>query len=174
MITTYIPATYTLDFKKFDDYTDIMRFCRLRDIQIYVYCFKWNNHVLKYGIQHKFGGGGNDYGERVYTQAGHMPGWTKLNLKRCPSTKEAVDEIINKIETTFSVIFNKNDVELTIMDYTLAPFELDTPRSELERIENELVESHTTTHKYRPIGNKVQLITKKTPLLMSTGLFEWQ
>jgi hypothetical protein len=174
MITQYIPATYTIDFKIIDDYTDIMRFCRLQDIQIYVYCFTWKGHVLKYGIQHKFGNG-NDYGERVYTQAGHMPGWEKPNLKRAQSTKEAIDEIVKKIETTFNVIFNKNDVVLTIMDYTLAPFEIDNPRAELQRIEDELVESHVTSNGYRPIGNKIQTIAiKKTPLLRSTGLFNWQ
>jgi hypothetical protein len=174
MINTYIPATYSLDFKHFDDYTDIMRFCRMRDIQIYVYCFTWKGHVLKYGIQHKFGGGGNDYGERVYTQAGHMPGWSKPNLKRAQSTKDAVDKIINKIQNTFNVIFDKNDVELTIMDYTLAPFELDKHQGELQRIEDELIEAHVTVHGYKPIGNNMQLFAKKTPLLMSTGLFEWQ
>jgi hypothetical protein len=175
MITQYIPAVYTIDFKTINDYTDIMRFCRLRDIQFYVYCFTWKGHVLKYGIQHKFGNGGNDYGERTYTQAGHMPGWSKPNLARAPSTKADIDEMINKIETTFNVTFDKNDVVLTIMDYTLAPFEIDNPRAELQRIEDTLVESHVTTYGYRPIGNKIQTVsTKKTPLLRSTGLFDWQ
>jgi len=174
MITKYIPATYTLDFKNINDYTDIMRFCRSQDIQIYVYCFTWKGYILKYGIQHKFGHGGNDYGERAYTQAGHMPGWEKPNLKRGPSTKADIDEIINKIETTFNVVFDKNDVVLTMMDYTLAPFEIDNPRAELQRIEDELVESHVKNHGHRPIGNKIQTIAiKKTPLMRSTGLFDW-
>ena len=174
MITNYIPATYTMDFKNIDDYTDIMRFCRLQDVQIYVYCFTWKGHVLKYGIQHKFGNGGNDYGERVYTQAGHMPGWSKPNLKRAPSTKADIDDLIFKIETTFNVIFDKNDIVLTIMDYTLAPFEIDNPRAELQRIEDDLVDSHVINHGHRPMGNKIQTVAiKKTPLMRSTGLFDW-
>jgi hypothetical protein len=174
MIKNYIPATYTMDFKNIDDYTDIMRFCRLQDVQIYVYCFTWKGHVLKYGIQHKFGNGGNDYGERAYTQAGHMPGWSKPNLKRAPSTKADIDDLIFKIETTFNVIFDKNDVVLTIMDYTLAPFEIDNPRAELQRIEDDLVDSHVINHGHRPMGNKIQTVAiKKTPLMRSTGLFDW-
>lgn len=173
MINNYIPATYTLDFKNFNDFTDIMRFCRKNKIEIYVYYFMWKNYVLKYGIQHRFGGTGNDYGERVYTQSGHMPGWSKLGLKRCPTTKAEIDKIIDKVEKTFNVKFDKNDVQLTIMDYTKAPFEIAwDPRAELQRVEDDFIINHQNIHGHAPIGNTAIISNKKTPLLITTGLFE--
>jgi len=169
----YTPPVYTIPLKQIDDYTELMRFCRKKNIQFYVYEFVWLQHTLKYGIQHKCGGSGNDYGERVYTQAGHMPGWSKSNLKRSPSTKEDIQEIINKVQLTFNCIFHKDDVVLKIMDYTNAPFELDTPRAELQRIEDDLSDAHEDTFGYRPIGNKTKSVGKKIPLLMTTNLFDW-
>jgi hypothetical protein len=138
-----------------------------------IYEFTWKGIVWKYGIQHKQGGTGNDYGERIYTQIGHIPGWTKPNLKRCPSTKKDIDDVIKKIETTYQCKVTKDDIVVKIMDYTNAPFELDQPRAELQRIEDQLVEYHETTRGYRPIGNKTQPVNKKIPLLKTTGLFEF-
>lgn len=169
----YIPPTYTIPLNRYDDYTEIIRFCRKNDIKIYVYKIEWKDIVIKFGLQHKHGADGNDYGERVYTQVGHMPGWTKPNLKRSPSTKEDVDTIIQKIETIYNCRFNKDDVVLTIMDYTNAPFELDKPYYELQRIEDELVDDHYENYGYRPMGNKTKTVGKKIPLLKSTGLFEF-
>jgi hypothetical protein len=169
----YIPPTYTIPFSIIDDYTEIMRFCRKNNVELYTYEFKWLDHVLKYGIQYKFGGSGNDYGERVYTQAGHMPGWSKPNLKRSPSTKEDIQQMIAKIELTFNRSFHKDDVVLTIMDYTNAPFELDKPYYELQRIENELVEAHELKTGYRPIGNKNKIVKRKIPLMSSSKLWDW-
>jgi len=169
----YTPPTYVIQFNKFDDYTDIMRFCRSNNIQYYVYEFKWLDHVLKYGIQHKCGGNGNDYGERVYTQAGHMPGWEKPNLKRSRATKQDIDEMIEKIQMTFKRTFHKDDVVLTLMDYTGAPFELDKPQYELQRIEDNLVESHELKTGYRPLGNKTKKVGRKIPIISSSKLFSW-
>jgi hypothetical protein len=168
----FIPPTYTIPLKNFDDYTEIMRFCRSHNIKFMIYEFTWKGIVWKYGIQHKHGGSGNDYGERVYTQIGHIPGWSKPNLKRCPSTKKDIDEVIKKIETTYQCKVSKDDITVIISDYTNAPFELDKPRAELQRIEDRLVEKHEKNYGYRPIGNKTTAVNKKIPLLKTTGLFE--
>jgi hypothetical protein len=174
MITDYIPPTYTISLKLINDYTSIMRFCRKQKIKFYVYEIAWKGQTVKYGIQHKHGGNGNDYGERIYTQIGHMPGWTKPNLKRCPSTKKDMDEIIKNIESTFKCKFDKDDIVVTIRDYTNAPFELDTSRRELQRIEDDLSDAHQQKYGYRPFGNKTKPTGKKIPLLKSTGLFEFE
>jgi len=169
----YIPPTYTIPLKGLVDYTDIMRFCRKNDIQIYVYEFSWKTHIVKYGIQHRYGGNGNDYGERLYTQIGHMPGWEKQNLKRSQETKKNIDELINKIESTFNCKFCKDDITVKIMDYTNAPFELDNPRAELQRIEDGLSDLHNSIYGHRPMGNKTIPTNKKIPLLRSTNLWDW-
>jgi hypothetical protein len=168
----YIPPTYTIPLKNWDDYTEVMRFCRTMNIKFMIYCFTWKGIVWKYGIQHKQGGTGNDFGERIYTQIGHIPGWTKPNLKRCPATKRDIDEVINKIQTTYRCEVVKDDIVVEIMDYTNAPFEIDNPRGELQRIEDAMVEAHLKTHGYSPIGNKTKPVKKKTPLWRTTGLFD--
>jgi hypothetical protein len=151
----FVPPTYCIELKNVDDYTDIKRFCRRHDIRIMVYTIMWQDQVLKFGIQFEWST--RTYGDRVYTQIGWMPGWEKPCLQRQPSTGQAVQMMIDKIQKTYNTVFHKNQVSVIIEDYT--DYEFKNPFNKYAEMQNfeELKKlEFFKAHGYYPIGNLKQ------------------
>lgn len=152
----YIPKTYIIDLKLVTDYTNILKLFSQNNIEVYIYTITWKNNIIKYGISHK-NGLTRTLGDRVYTQAGYFPGWGKKCLERGPKSKKATEAIIAELETKYQTLFHKNDVVITIEDYTDYPFEnSDNPYAELQNVEEHKKNEYYKMHKCYPVGNKKQ------------------
>jgi hypothetical protein len=149
-----------LDFKLIDDYTDIMRYCRQEGIRYMVYYIFWKSYLLKVGIQHKQGNGTN-FGERPYTQAGWMPGWSKPCLMRGRKTGEATQKMIALAEAKYGGTFHKDDVVVVLEDWThyqfLAGTDDDANRyPEMQNAEEYAKADFHAKFGYYPVGNPKQ------------------
>jgi hypothetical protein len=124
----------------------------------YCYAFTYNGTVMKFGQS-----GDNDwqkgsYGERIYRQAHHIPGWPTI------ASPGSAGGDMRKITPKFPGI-NKNGVFIKVWDMTGYPFSVaHDHRHELTVLENQLIQEHIKQFGYQPIGNvrDESKITKKT------------
>jgi len=143
-----------IHLKDLDDYTKILHIFDHKGIERYVYTIWYKDEVAKHGIKYKKG---HPNGERVYTQAGYIPGWNKPLLKRSKKTGIAVKAMIEKLNPTS---FHKDDVVLEIFDFTNYPFEW--PDSDvliyaaMQNAEEQLKLEYYQTHGRYPVGNLKQ------------------
>jgi len=149
-------TTHILNLKDIEDYTSILGYFSKNNILYYVYTFAWKHDIMKYGISYK-NGARRTLGDRAYTQAGYLPGWEKPCLKRGPKSKLAMDELIKEIENMYNDKLHKDDVILTIDDYTNHAFS--NPLNiypEMQNIEERMKNDYFAKHQRFPIGNKKQ------------------
>lgn len=171
-------TVHTLDLAKIKDYTDVLRYCRDQGIRYMVYHIFWQGHLLKVGIQHKQGTG-SDCGERLYTQAGWMPGWAKPCLMRGRKTGIATQRMIDLAEQRYGGQFHKDDVQVSIEDWTHYPFLVGTQEDanrypELQNAEEQAKAAFFDKFGYYPVGNPKQEPIR-TVVAQNTfeNLFSW-
>jgi hypothetical protein len=162
-----------LDFKLIDDYTEVMRYCRVNGIRYMVYYIFWRSILIKVGIQHKQGDG-TDCGERTYTQAGWMPGWKKPCLMRGRKTGEATQKMIALAEETHGGVFHKDDVVLIIEDWTQYPFRVGTDDNANRYPEMQNAEEYAKADFYKKFGHYPVGNPKQEPIrsVVSKNLFD--
>lgn len=134
--------------KDLKDYTQIKRIFKKANIQRYLYIIRYNDEIIKIGIQWTV----QDWADRIYTQIGHMRGWNKPLLKRSDKkTGTATRNLMEKVDPTS---FHKDNIELEIFDFTNYPFQRSsTVYAEMQNAEEELkAEFYKTYNKY-PVGN---------------------
>lgn len=144
-----------------DSFTQIKDIFRKLNIQRYIYIFKHKGKIIKIGISHAI----QEPADRVYTQIGHMPGWSRPLLKRSKKTKESIDLIISKIEGGLV----KDDVEIEVIDFTDYDFvNTDNVYAEMQNAEEALKKDHFHQFGYYPIGNikqeKIRFVPDKNVL----------
>lgn len=150
---------YKIELRSLSDYTEIKWIFKNFNIQRYIYVIRHKDQIAKIGIQHKI----QEWADRIYTQIGHMPGWTKPLLQRSRKTKAAVDAMIAKL----SGPFHKDDVELEIIDFTdYAFFNSLNPYAEMQNAEEELKDQYFKQFGCYPVGNikqeKIRFVPNKT------------
>ena len=171
--TLYVPPQHKLDFSKIQDYTSILKYFSKQHILYYTYTFEWvGRDIMKHGISYK-NGTKRPLGDRAYTQAGYIPGWNKDCLKRGPKSKEAMDELIKTLENMYGGKLVKDNVILTIDDYTNYKFSNPTDiYPELQNIEERMKNNYFIKHNRFPVGNKKQEKIRYVPDI-STGVFDF-
>lgn len=151
----YQPPKHVIHLSDIHDPAYIQRYCRRNNILYMVYCIKWKDKTLKYGIQHKVASA--QPGERLYTQVGWMPGWARGTLKRCPDTGLAIKAMIDLVEMEYASAFNKNDVTVEIMDFTGYDFIRPENRyAEMQNWEEHYKKLYFNLNGKFPIGNPKQ------------------
>lgn len=148
----------TIDCGQLLNACEIKSIMKQLGITDYCYAFIYKSTVMKYGQS-----GDNDwkrgsYGERIYRQAFHIPGWP---TKPSPNTagKDMCD-----IVAKFPGI-NKNDVLIKVWDMTGYNFAIKHDhRHELTVLENTLLSEHVNAYGTLPVGNikDVTFIQRKT------------
>lgn len=136
----------TLELKQFSEPAQILRWMRELNIQFYVYWFKTQDGtVLKYGESGDCESG--EHGERIYRQAGHLPGYWLTG-----SSGEDMSQILKDFEEEYGKRLTKNEVVICVMPMN------GVLRGEIkevcELIERDLINEHIRTHDRPPIGNK--------------------
>jgi len=148
----YDPKIHHIHLKDIEDAAFVQRYCRRNTINFMVYALHWRNEILKYGIQHRVGV--NQPGERIYTQIGWMPGWKNGTLTRSKATGNSVQKMINYIVQKYNVPFHKDDVSVTIMDYTDYPFRnTENIYAEMQNLEEHFKKFYFEYNGRFPIGN---------------------
>jgi hypothetical protein len=141
----------TVPLKNLRSYTDIKAIFRREQIVRYLYVIKYNGDIIKFGIQYKI----QEPADRIYTQIGHMPGWSQKLLERSKKTTgKSIAELIQKVDP---VSFHKDNVELEIYDFSNYSFE--NPKSdqavyaEMQNAEEFLKKQYFEQHGKYPPGN---------------------
>ncbi len=172
-MTSFVPPQHTLDLSKIQNYTSILKYFKKQNIVYHTYTFEWKDRdIMKIGISYKHGAT-RPLGDRVYTQAGYIPGWEKKCLTRGPKSKQAMDELITTLENMYGGKLLKNDVILTIDDYT--NYKFSNPNNvypELQNIEEHMKNDYFKKHNRYPVGNKKQEKIRYVPDI-STGIFDF-
>ena len=108
--------------------------------------------VLKYGKAADNEWMSGNWGDRVYRQAGHIPGWSKM--LGSGSGAEMCDIVAKYTELTGRFV-HKDDVGIVIYDFTNFEFPVQNKFGKyLEKVENYLIENYQIRNQGRnPVGN---------------------
>lgn len=123
----------------------IKRDMKKAGIRSYVYAFYHKGKLMKYGVQYDCGY--DTYGERIYRQAFHIPGWPTK-----PSVNSAGNDMLDIIPYFPGI--NKNDITIQIWDMTHYPrANSKDPKFEVNKVERQLIKEYIDLHKQKPVGN---------------------
>lgn len=108
--------------------------------------------ILKYGKAADNEWITGNWGDRVYRQAGHIPGWSKM--LGAGSGEEMMDVVANYTQQTGRIV-HKDDVAIVLYDFTNFKFPVqDKFGKYLEKVENYLIEQYQSKNQGRnPVGN---------------------
>jgi hypothetical protein len=118
---------------------------RKMGVQSYVYAFYYYEKTMKFGVQ--YDSNTKTFGERIYRQAFHIPGWPTV-----PSKKTAGNDMLDIIKYFPGI--NKNDVKIQIWDMTDYPREnINDYKFEINQVERQFIKEHISKYGFKPIGN---------------------
>jgi hypothetical protein len=141
--TTQVPQ-YIIDCSTLTHAREIRQEMREAGVRLYCYAFTFKSEILKFGEQHKWDP--TTYGERIYRQAWHIPGWP--TTPKSSSGSDMLDIIQN-----FPNI-NKNDICIMIWDMTNYPqASLANTSFEVRALERQLIKAYIDEHGKKPVGN---------------------
>jgi len=144
MIDTTQVTQYVIDCSTLTHAHEIRKEMREAGVKRYCYAFVYKSEILKYGEQHKWDP--TTYGERIYRQAWHIPGWP--NTPKSSSGSDMLD-IIKDFPS-----IHKDDVCIMIWDMTNYPRAYSTdPAYEVRALERQLIREHIAEHGKKPVGN---------------------
>ena len=133
--------TITINLADIWDYTEIPHIMRNHMIAEYDYAFRRGDMILKYGLS---ADNSKIYGERIYRQAGNLPGWKKL--LGGPSGRDMAD-IAREFEQIHGLELNRKGVSIDIYQMPNA--------AACAEFERKLITDHIWTHEgSAPLGNK--------------------
>ena len=135
--------------------SQVLQFCKKHNIKDYAYAFVYNSPFQHIDIWLKIGrSAGGEVGERIYRQAGNVPGWTvPLNG---PSGSD-IKLIIEEFETQYPInlgLCNTDHISIRIWDVTNVVNEHVSDEAYPSRVcENQLLDEYENIHGCLPIGN---------------------
>jgi hypothetical protein len=116
-------------------------------IKYYCYAFIYKSTIMKYGQSADSDWMRGSYGERIYRQSFHIPGWPTK-----PSAKSAGNDMIDIIKNFPNI--DKNDVCVKVWDMTNYPVAVQSdPRHEITQLEDQLLDDHEKQYHQLPVGN---------------------
>lgn len=144
-----------IHLKNLNSPADILQLCKRHNIQNYAYAFIFNNPLLHLDEWLKIGrSAGGEIGERIYRQAGNVPGWS--SPLQGPSGSD-IKDIINKFEKNYPLTLgmcNIDNISVRIWNVTDVLNEHLTDYAYPSRVcENELLNEYESIHGCLPIGN---------------------
>lgn len=130
---------------------EIVDWMRELNIQFYTYSFYTvQGEVIKYGASGDCHTG--ELGERIYRQAGHIPGWGQSNPWLIGSSGDDMLQILTDYAQIYKKSLVKDDVEIDVWPMNrVAPQNVKQACEEAERA---LINEHISKYGMPPIGNK--------------------
>ena len=137
----------SFDLGKFLNACEIKGMMKKLGIKYYCYAFLYKSTTMKYGQSADNDWIRGSFGERIYRQSFHIPGWPKK-----PSVNSAGNDMLDIIKNFPNI--NKNDVCIKVWDMTNYPFAVQrNPKHEVTQLEDQLLDSHEKQFGYLPMGN---------------------
>lgn len=158
-----------LQLKYFDEPVNIIHWMQELNVQFYVYWFQTtDNIVLKYGESGDCQTG--EFGERLYRQAGHIPGWSQSTPWLVGSSGEDMGQILKDFEEVYKRQLFKNDIVINVlpMNKTVTS----SIKEICEHFERVLINEHIATHGLPPIGNKDHKTNRQLRWHLNTNLLK--
>lgn len=148
----------TLELKQLTKPTELLDWMRALNIKFYTYSFRVNGipfiplcgEVIKYGASGDCHTG--ELGERLYRQAGHIPGWTQTEPWLVGSSGEDMCQILDDYNQAYKYNITKNDVVIDV--WPMNRVSSKDVKVACEDDERRLINEHIATHGIPPIGNK--------------------
>jgi hypothetical protein len=139
--------TFSIDCGRLHNASEIKQLMKKYDVKYYCYMFIHKSTTMKIGMSADSDWIRGSYGERIYRQAFHIPGWPTA-----PSPKSAGNDMLDIIENFAGI--NKNDVLIKVFDMTNYPFICeDIPEYEVGELEKDLMDLYEQEHGCLPVGN---------------------
>lgn len=139
--------TFTIDCSSLIHACEIKGIMKKYSIKYYCYMFIHKSQTMKIGMSADNDHFRGSFGERIYRQAFHIPGWPSK-----PSVKSAGNDMLDVIKNFSSI--NKNDVLIKVFDMTNYPFQCqNTPELEVGDLEKHLMDLYEKEFGCLPIGN---------------------
>lgn len=114
------------------------------DIKEYVYAFVYKTTIMKFGESHTWNP--KTYGERLYRQAWHIPGWPTVAQSR------SGDDMLDIIKHFPGI--NKADVWIRVWDMTYYPKTIaNDPAYDVKALERQFLKEYEDQHGAIPVGN---------------------
>lgn len=140
-------TTFTIDCSKLLHASEIKQLMKKFGVKYYCYEFIHNSTTMKIGMSADNDWMRGSYGERIYRQAFHIPGWPSK-----PSTKSAGNDMLDVIKN-FPTI-NKNDILIKVFDMTYYTFQCKyDPSLEVKDLEQDLMDLYEKEYNCLPVGN---------------------
>ena len=132
-----------IDLSQLNDYTDICNIMKNHNVTKYVYEFRHTGIVIKYGYSADHA---RIYGDRLYRQAGYLPGWNRPTLVG-PSGVEMY--FINEdYKAITGVSLSRQLISITVTDLS------EQTKENCVELERYLIDTHINICGEPPIGNK--------------------
>lgn len=148
-ILNSVPS-FTVGVKDLTEASEISRMMKDRGIREYLYRVAYKGSIVaKYGMSFPKSTT-SQAGERIYRQVGHMHGWeTLLNSK---SGADWAD-VENAFYQQHGIVMHKDDMVVTVWDFTQHQFQTIDRKSEIRVIEGYLIQTHIDVMGHKPAGN---------------------
>ena len=145
-MNTNVP-TFTLDLSSMLNACEIKSIMKQLGVKYYCYMFMHRSTVMKIGMSADHDWMRGSFGERIYRQSFHIPGWPTIAAKG--SAGSDMRDVLRNFPT-----INKNDVCIKVFDLTNIDFAAEmNPKKEVGDFECELLEWHDRTYGCLPLGN---------------------
>lgn len=140
---------YEIDLEQLSRPVDISAIVKEFGTEKYVYTFSYNGEVIKHGISVDKN---SIPGERIYRQAGHLPGWPKQLAPG--SAGDDMREINDRFFQETGSHLTRKGMKIVIRDLT----DVDSPsvadkNFHVKQLERQLLKEHIEDNNKLPIGN---------------------
>lgn len=154
--------TLTINLKDLNNFTEILEI--MKGISSYVYTFRIRTLVLKHGMSEH---NNERNGDRLYRQAGHLPGWpTRLSGSSGSDMRLILDRW-----------YEKTGEKPTRYDITIDVYDLTHVPDHCRTLENHLIDEHVVANGNTPIGNidvsSRRRVVRQSNLKALNGFLDW-
>jgi hypothetical protein len=149
-----IPS-FTIDLGSLLNACEVKSIMKKLGVRYYCYVFSFDNTVMKIGMSADNDWQRGSYGERIYRQSFHIPGWPSKPSVTTPGYKD-IQQLLPYFPT-----LHKSKVKINVFDMTGYPFQCSySPKLEVGDLEKQLMNDYVTKFNRLPVGNVVDERTK--------------
>jgi len=140
--------TFTIDCSKLKNACEIKGIMKNIGVKYYCYFLIYKSETMKIGMSADNDWLKGSYGERIYRQAFHIPGWPTRPSNTTPGFKD-----VQKLMEFWPTV-HKNDVLIKVFDMTGYPFQCEyNPSLEVSDLEKDLLDLYESQNGGLPLGN---------------------
>jgi len=165
----------TIELKQLTRPTEILAWMTELNIKFYAYSFRTigipfippGGEVMKYGASGDCHTG--EFGERLYRQAGHIPGWTQSEPWLIGSSGEDMIHLLDDYDQVHKHKITKDEVVIDV--WPMNRVLLRNVKEASEAMERKMINEHISKYGLPPIGNKDHKTNRELRKYLNTKTF---